>query len=318
MKTQEKNKPIENKNIFKSLTWNGVPALFKGNRLEMTLRRSFVASLAGHVGGALLLWLIAAILFFFGLAPQLFPKPHPKDIEFIIKSDSTPRVHQAQASAPVSEVETSAAEAENKAVNETPSPASSQSPAANAGNKPKTSNQPRPGKAGGSSHSKDSIPDFAMPMPSFKSMSSGLGGSGRTRHSASGVESSSMGDFGGSSSAAKSSGGHSGFDKTTTRKIIATYDISPYVNELKRNVRFNWRAPKDGGNKRVELFLRIAKDGKIIILNVKKTSEVGEVDNAALNAVRKCVPLNPLPSKYAKSYLDVVFTFDASSIGSRY
>lgn len=112
----------------------------------------------------------------------------------------------------------------------------------------------------------------------------------------------------------------SGFNKNTASNIIKAYDITPYVNDLQRNIKWNWKPVKGQNDKKVELFLKIAKDGKIIILNIKRTSEIAEVDNAATDAVKKASPLNPLPSEYKKGYLDIVFTFDnsISSIRSRY
>lgn len=170
------------------------------------------------------------------------------------------------------------------------------------------------------SHSKPGGADkFAVPMPKLNSLSSGLGGGGKIKHRASGFDPSGA-SVGTSDGGGKSASNGSGFDKNTTKKMISSYDISPYVNELRRNIRWNWKAPKNPEGKRVELFLRIAKDGRVVILNVKRTSESGEADNAALNAVRRTMPLNPLPSKYSKSYLDVIFTFDSSanSLGSRF
>lgn len=323
MKTQEKNKYKKSRNPFKS-KWNGVPAILKQTTGYESLYESFVASLIWHILGALLIWGITFAFIFFGIAPKIFPKPKQKmqDIEFIIKNpkhrirhhgirvkQSTKDLESAPKTEPINKISS-----DILPTHDTRSKGEAKS-VANRSRKTKP-------KAGGS-HSKSDIPDFAIPTPSLKSMSSGLGnGSGKGRHHASGFESStsSFGTSEGPSSGGRSSGNGAGFDKNTARKMIAPYDISPYVSELKRNVRWNWKAPKGHEGKRVELFLRIAKDGRAVILNVKRTSEIGEVDNAALNAVRKCMPLNPLPSKYTKSYLDLVFTFDSgtNSVGSRY
>lgn len=321
MKTLEKNKyrRKKSKNPFKA-TWNGVPATVRQTLFETSLYESFAMSLIWHIVGFLLIWLITFSFIFFGIAPKIFPKPTPKvkNIEFTLTSPQRHRIHHVKLKPAPTPVETEGSEQKMKA-NE-PAPAK-----ASAGNQNKISQNTQGKankkalKAGGKS--KSNISDFAIPMPNFKSMSSGLGGgSGKTSHRASGFDSSSssFGSFDSGSSAGKGSSGGSGFDKNTAKKIIKTYDISPYVNELRRNIRWNWKAPKSSANKRVELFLRIAKDGKVIILNVKKTSDNAEADNAALNAVRKSMPLNPLPAKYSKNYLDVIFTFDSNSVGSRY
>jgi len=309
VKNKNKNK-LKSKCNFKS-NWNGVPAIAKWSVTETSLHESFVVSIFWHIIWALLLWGISFSFLFFGIMPKLFPKPEPKmrDIEFIIKNPSGHRNHSYR----------------DKSFNIVTSKAIPDIPPVNTEHQNITQSQGRTSdkintKSKSDNPSTSEIPDFSIPMPNLKSMSSGLGGSGRTKNHATGsqVSNSSIGDIDNAFSSSSGSSNRSGFNKNTTRKMITTYDISPYVSELKRSIRWNWKAPKDNGNKRVELFLRIAKDGRLIILNVKKTSEVGEVDNAALNAVKKSLPLNPLPIKYNRGYLDIIFSFDSNSIGSRY
>lgn len=301
MKTRTKNNynKLKSKNPFKK-KWDGVPATVRQTLFEKSLYESFFASIFWHVIFFLILWALAASFLFFGITPKIFPmqKNKIKDIEFNISDSgysrkSHRRIRQQDIADSINEASnTQVAKQINKSTY----------------------------KSNNKSNVKDSneaIPDFST--AGLKSIKSGLGGSGRSRR-ASGLDSSSISGSDSSSrfSDGNSSSGNSGFDKSSAKKVITTFDISPYVNELKRNIRWNWKATKGYENKKVELFLRIAKDGRLIILNVKRTSEVGEVDNAALNAVRKCVPLNPLPSKYNKNYLDVIFTFGSSSVGSRY
>lgn len=304
-----KNKYLRSKGKRKN-SWNGVPATVRQTLFEATLYESFFTSIFWHVIGILLICLIVFCFNFFGITPKLFPKPQKtiQDIEFIIKNSSGYRVRHTKTISAQSKTE--AKNTENNSV----------APVQEDLNKDIKSTKTQ------KTHSKSVISDFAIPVPNLKSLSSGLGNPGKAKHNASDTEMSNSTlsgidnafSSGGGLSVGTSSSGKTGFDKNAARKIIAPYDISPYVNELKRNIQWNWKAPNGYGNKRVELFLRIAKDGKLIILNVKRTSEVGEVDNAALNAVKKCVPLNPLPSKYSKSYLDVIFTFASNSVGSRY
>lgn len=318
------NKYLRSKKHSKK-SWNGVPATVRQSLFETKLYESFFASIVWHIIGLMLISLIIFSCNFFGITPKLFPKPKKpmQDIEFIIKNQSG---HHSRHSRKISE--SSGAEVKNNEIkntvkdNITPTKKD-----INASNKPKESKKQINKKTSGS---KSVVSNFSIPMPNLKSISSGLGNSRGSRNHHAGAESSNASlsgidsafSSGGGLSAGSGGGssGRAGFDKNAAKKIITTYDISPYVSELKRNIQWNWKAPKAYGNKKVELFLRIAKDGKIIILNVKKTSEVGEVDNSALNAVKKCLPLNPLPSKYSKSYLDVIFVFDSStsSLKSRY
>lgn len=324
MKTQEKNKTI---NIFKG-KWDGVPATVRKTLFETSLYESLFTSLFWHIALIILIWLITFVFFFFGITPKLFPKPkqNVRDIEFIMKNSHISRVKYSQAKTQHSSAAKASIEPKKepeKINTKVPSVKNvvskkSETHTSKSTKLAKTTKSTGQTKTTVARHSQGvPVPAFSMSMSKIKSMSSGLDGSGSSKRHGSGLASSnSSSGINNAFSSGNGSSGHSGFDKNATKKVITTYNIAPYVNELKRNIRWNWKTPKS--NKRVELFLRIAKDGRLVILNVKHTSEVGEVDNAALNAVRKCLPLNPLPSKYSKSYLDVIFTFDSNSIGSRY
>lgn len=316
LKAQEKNKDTNTKTKakkkFKSC-WNGVPATARHSLFESSLYETFFASFFWHVMGVLLICLMVFCFDIWGITPILFPKPQVKmrDIEFVLNNRRIhhriiqPNVQEVQpAQLPVSMPKTEPANTDKRS-----KPTLNQK-----GNHGKGSSKSAVGQ-----HSQNQIvPGFSMSVPNLKSLSSGLGHSGSAKGHTGESSNTSIGDIDSAFSSNNVSSASSGFDKTATKKMITAYDISPYVNELKRNIRWNWKAPKEGENKRVELFLRIAKDGRLIILNVKRTSEVGAVDNAALDAVKRCLPLNPLPSKYAKGYLDLIFTFGSNSVGSRY
>lgn len=279
-------------------SWNGVPATARQTLSYVSLYESFFASIFWHFVGILLIWAITFSLMFFGVIPKLFPmqKAKIKDIEFTLNGKHMRhRIKHAVIKPEQSSNTTMETKPEQKVVSPSFDKTASKS-------------------------TKKSISEFSIPMPNLKSLSSGLEKQGKTNNSKSAeVSNSTIGNINDAFSKDNDdTGTSSGFNKNATKKMITTFDISPYINELKRNIRWNWSAPKDNQNKKVELFLRIAKDGKIIIFNVKHTSEIANVDNAALNAVKKCLPLNPLPSKYGKSYLDVIFTFGSNSIGSRY
>jgi len=296
LKTQEKNryKLIRTKSPKKS--WNGLPAFIKRSDVASSLSNNFFPSIVWHIIFFLLLWGVFTILTI-GKNPILKTKEKMQDIKFVLNNSSSHRPRYSKSNSSAKAVGNNKSSAIEKKINI-----------------PKNIKRNNFG----------SIPvaapdDFSIPVPKTKPMS-GSGGLGKSTSSASGTSSSNSAstDIGAENGTSSGSGlaKGTGFDKNATRKAVSSYDISPYVNELKRNIRLNWRTPQD--NKSVELFLRIARDGRLIILNVKRTSEVAEVDNVALNAVRKTLPLNPLPSKFNKSYLDVIFTFDSSAVGSRY
>lgn len=314
MKTLTKRKYNKSDYSYKT-DWNGIPATSRQSLFEVSISESVFVSLCCHVIGVLLIWLLTFTFIFFGLAPKLFPKPKPqtRDIEFIIKKQATYQIKQAQLKSTQSTSEqNSIQKTESNNVSTDISHTVENASKKNTTNNKKTASVKQP--------TNSVIPDFSMPMPNLKSISSNLANSGRTKSHAAGIETSnsSISDTGSTSGISGGTSNHTGFDKNSTKNIITTYDISPYINELKRTIRWNWKSPNGNENKKVELFLRIAKDGRIIILNVKRTSEIDDIDNAALTAVKKCIPLNPLPSKYSKSYLDVIFTFSSNSVSSRY
>lgn len=292
--------------------WNGVPAFLKRYETADSLYNHFFLSVFNHIILFILLWVLFGI-FKIGITNPIFKqKEKIHDIEFTI-SDSTRHAHQpklskSKAAATINtNLNSNAISEDTNKIKSKPVNKSTQNKFAQFASIPVAT------------------PDaFSIPMPKFKPASGSAGSRKRTSGNSSGNSSTDLnpadiGTADGSQNGSGTSKG-TGFDKNATRKVITPYDISPYVNELKRNIRMNWKPAKNSEGKYVELFLRIAKDGRLIILNVKRTSEVGEVDEAALNAVRRTQPLSPLPSKYSKSYLDLIFTFNSnsSSIGSLY
>lgn len=284
--------------------WNGIPAFMKKYEMANSLYNHFFLSVFNHIILFILLWVLFGVLKIGITNPIFKQKEKMHDIEFTI-NNSVSHSHKPQLSKSKSSAEINTNLNSNIISNDTNKITS------------KPTNKSTQNKFA-------SIPvaspdTFSIPMPKFKPA-----GSAGSRRKTSGNSSSDLNpaDLGTADGSQNESGitKGSGFDKNATRKAITPYNISPYINELKRNIRMNWKPTRNSEGKYVELFLRIAKDGRLIILNVKRTSEVGEVDEAALNAVRKTQPLSPLPSKYSKSYLDLIFTFNSSSssIGSRY
>lgn len=306
MKIQERNKYkylVTNYRPKKfKINWDGIPVFMKKYEHQTSLYKHFFLSIFNHIIFFILLWVLFSSLKIGINNPMFKPTEKMKDIEFIIdgSANPTPRLSESK-----SILETESLTNISKDLN------SKQDKKTDGANKTVNARSKSPD-------------DFSIPIPTFKSLSSSfgkLGGKANKNPSNSSNDSDSIasGAEDGSVSGSGSAKG-TGFDKNAARKVIAPYDISPYVNELKRNIRMNWKSAKNSEGKYVELFLRIAKDGRLIILNVKKTSESGEVDEAAINAVKKTLPLSPLPSKYGKSFLDLIFTFNSnsSSVGSRY
>lgn len=306
MKLQRKSKykhlaTLNQSKKFK-INWDGVPVFMKKYEPKNSLYNHFFLSIFNHIVLFLLLWGLFSILKIEILNPIFKPKEKIKDIEFTLNNSSshghTPKLSKSTANTQ-----------ETTPINNN----------LNSSTKPTTNMQSNTSKFA-------SIPiaspdDFSIPTNKFKPASSSSGRLSKrlTNGSSEGLNPADIGTDDGSLNGSDSVKGK-GFDKNAARKAVTAYDMSPYVSELKRNIRMNWRPVKSSEGNYVELFLRIAKDGRLVILNVKKTSESGDVDDSALNAVKKTLPLSPLPSKYNKSFFDLVFTFNASSstLGSRY
>lgn len=94
-------------------------------------------------------------------------------------------------------------------------------------------------------------------------------------------------------------------------------DYGAYMAELQRRIKRNWRPPKAQEDKRVVVLFRIARDGRLLSLDIKTSSGYSEADAAAKAAVRLSSPFRPLPAGHREADLPVEFTFDYNVYRSR-
>lgn len=94
-------------------------------------------------------------------------------------------------------------------------------------------------------------------------------------------------------------------------------DFGPYMRELQNRIKRNWEPPKGEESRRVVLMFTIARDGRLLSVNVSKSSGLAAADNAAVNAVKLTAPFKPLPVEYKKSSVDIQFTFDYNVFGAK-
>lgn len=99
-------------------------------------------------------------------------------------------------------------------------------------------------------------------------------------------------------------GGRAGIDS------MPEADFGPYMAELQRRIRRNWRPPQAQEDKRVVVFFKIARDGRLLSVSTQKSSGFEEADQAALAAVRLAAPFRPLPAAHPDNDVTVQFTFD--------
>lgn len=112
------------------------------------------------------------------------------------------------------------------------------------------------------------------------------------------------------------------FSADTTKNINESMmendiDWGPYLKKLQRNIKSNWNPPKSKESNRVVLFFTIAKDGRLLVSKIYKSSGVAAIDTAALNAAKVTAPFKPLPEQFKGNSIDMQFTFDYNVFGSK-
>jgi TonB family protein len=92
-------------------------------------------------------------------------------------------------------------------------------------------------------------------------------------------------------------------------------DFGPYMSELKRRLTRNWHPPRGDASKRVVLKFEIARDGRLLSLEVNRTSGEPLADQAAIEAVKLSAPFKQLPPDFQGESVPVLFTFDYTVYG---
>lgn len=87
-----------------------------------------------------------------------------------------------------------------------------------------------------------------------------------------------------------------------------------YVNILRNKVAQNWNPQPypSSSPKKVLVYFKILKDGKVENLTVKESAGVSFIDRSAIRAITNSAPFPPLPAGYADDYLGVYFMFELS------
>lgn len=93
-------------------------------------------------------------------------------------------------------------------------------------------------------------------------------------------------------------------------------DFGPYMRDLQRRIKMNWDPPKGTESKRVVVLFKIAKDGRLLSSRIMQSSDIYDVDRAALSAVELTEPFRQLPPNFKGKSIDIQFTFDYNTFGS--
>ncbi len=86
-----------------------------------------------------------------------------------------------------------------------------------------------------------------------------------------------------------------------------------YLLDLKRKLDLYWEYPASAARRGEQGTLRaefkVKRDGTIYEIKLVKSSGYPTLDDAVINALRLCSPLNPLPDSFEKDALNVKARF---------
>ncbi|MEN9271008.1 MAG: energy transducer TonB, partial [Thermostichales cyanobacterium HHBFW_bins_127] len=95
----------------------------------------------------------------------------------------------------------------------------------------------------------------------------------------------------------------------------ADVDWGPYLARLQRRVERNWIPGQTGQSLRTVVIFSIGRNGELRNLRLGRSSGNSLTDEAALNAIQRSAPFEPLPSGYDGDSVQINFTFDINVLG---
>jgi protein TonB len=82
-----------------------------------------------------------------------------------------------------------------------------------------------------------------------------------------------------------------------------------YFNKIRERIKANWIYPRQAGEHGIEgellIEFHIAKDGRVVYLELRRSSGTAILDDAALTAIKLAQPFPPLPDELAKRALAI-------------
>jgi TonB family protein len=94
------------------------------------------------------------------------------------------------------------------------------------------------------------------------------------------------------------------------------FDISPYLAEVWKRIKRNWRPPRAIESKSCIIKFKIRKNGSVEAIQVFKSCGSMEADEAAELAVKTAAPFAELPSQIHED-IDIKFSFDYNIFSGR-
>jgi len=95
----------------------------------------------------------------------------------------------------------------------------------------------------------------------------------------------------------------------------ADVDWGPYLARLQRRVEQNWIPGQTGSSLRTVVIFSIGRNGDLRNIRLGRSSGNQLTDDAALNAIQRSAPFEPLPSGYEGESVQINFTFDINVLG---
>ncbi len=90
---------------------------------------------------------------------------------------------------------------------------------------------------------------------------------------------------------------------------MADIEFGPYMSALQRKIKMAWKPPRGTESNRIVVKFSISKTGYLQDIQLISASRSTEANNAALEAIKKASPFDPLPAGSPAS-VDIEFTFD--------
>jgi len=97
---------------------------------------------------------------------------------------------------------------------------------------------------------------------------------------------------------------------TTGFAASTNADFGPYMKRMQDKIKSNWAPPDVNMNAQIVVKYRILRNGTLDSYGISTSSGSQELDNAAIDALRRSSPFEPLPASFEKESVLVQFTFD--------
>ena len=111
--------------------------------------------------------------------------------------------------------------------------------------------------------------------------------------------------------------GGTGTDERTVSLETESSEFAPYLATVKHRIERRWLIPRFakevGLTGKLVLLISITREGKLVRLQIDKSSGVPILDEAAVEAVTTAAPYVPFPPQFTYRQLNIVANFEYAS-----